>query len=402
MTTVISVCIFSPNHQLAEHCHAVLDELCPEQYEIQHCSPSVTADKSCICIWDAENVQQLPACMENPGAGTRLIVVSKRTLPLLKSELPHQDFVFLHSPVTRLGMRVFLESTVVRMQLNRDRNSPAVALDQDRILQKLLETNLKLQDDDRDRTNFFTRAIHDLRVPLMATEGYCGLLLDGQMGRITSEQARILEKMQRSLTRLGGLATAMMELGVGSSPRARLKLENASFDACVDQAVHEILPIAEQKRITVTVDIEPPEGVLLFDPGQMEQVIVNLLDNGCKFTPRKGAITIHGYSITRDESPNAVWANISSGYRLDVRDTGPGIAPEHIGRVFDEFTSYSGSSDRSGTGLGLAICRMIIDAHNGHIWAESEERGARFSLILPYVRAYVRAGNIQRVMQAAV
>jgi signal transduction histidine kinase len=243
-----------------------------------------------------------------------------------------------------------------------------------------------------------TRAVHDIRVPLMAVHGYCGLLLAGQLGPVSTEQARILERMKSSLTRLGGLAESMMELGVGGDLSTKVHLQNAKLEPCINQAVHEILYLAEQKQIALNLDLEPPTGILLFDPGKLEQVLVNLLDNGCKFTPRNGAIDIHGYSVDHrfaEEMP-------SGGYRIDIRDTGPGIPAERIRTVFDEFTSYGGSSDRSGAGLGLAICRMIVNSHNGRIWATSGQYGATFSLVLPYEVNYSDRQLKHELMKASI
>ena len=75
------------------------------------------------------------------------------------------------------------------------------------------------------------------------------------------------------------------------------------------------------------------------------------------------------------EAPNS--------YRMDIRGSGPLIPSENIERIFEEYTSYGGSQDRSGGGLGLAICRMIVNAHNGRVWAENTELGPRFSFVLP-------------------
>ncbi len=112
----------------------------------------------------------------------------------------------------------------------------------------------------------------------------------------------------------------------------------------------------------------------MFDLGQLEQVLVNLLDNACKFTPKRGSIHIRGYSVEHQFAGGP-----GSGYRIDVTDTGLGIPSERIDRVFDEYTSYEGSADRSGAGLGLAICRMVVNAHNGRIWASSGAGGSTFS-----------------------
>jgi signal transduction histidine kinase len=69
---------------------------------------------------------------------------------------------------------------------------------------------------------------------------------------------------------------------------------------------------------------------------------------------------------------------------VDIRDSGPGISPEHLTEIFQQYTSYAGSLDRSGGGLGLAICKLIVTSHGGRIWAESIEDGALFSFVLPF------------------
>jgi signal transduction histidine kinase len=77
-------------------------------------------------------------------------------------------------------------------------------------------------------------------------------------------------------------------------------------------------------------------------------------------------------------------------YRIDVRDSGVGILREQLNTIFEEFTSYSGGSDRSGGGLGLAICRMIMQQHDGKVWAENVEGGAMLSFVIPYRRSEAR------------
>lgn len=391
-------CLIGANRPVAEMCRASLDRLCAGLYELQECTPSDALENADVYIWDADSGTELPGAMARATRAMKLVVVSKPLVSSVQKSLPSDDFVFLHNPVTPLTMRVFLESAVARLGWNNsDETSSDPVFDRDRILQELLETNLKLQEHDEDRTNFLTRAVHDIRVPLTAVQGYCGLLLAGQLGNINPEQARVLRKMQRSLTRLDGLATAITDLSTRAGVRSHLNLATASIEACVDQAVHEILPLAEQKHIQVTVDLEPPSAPLLVDSGQIEQVVVNLLDNGCKFTPRHGSIEVRGYNAARDgqTSASAPW-----GYRIDISDNGPGIPVSRLDDIFREYTSCEGPIDRSGMGLGLAICRTIVDAHGGRIWADSEGRGAKFSVILPYVRTQAEEHGALRTMNA--
>ena len=116
--------------------------------------------------------------------------------------------------------------------------------------------------------------------------------------------------------------------------------------------------------------------------------MVNLLENACKFTPKGGAIEVRGYPTDSVETVvegqrQDISRAYPNSYRVDVTDTGSGILPEHLDNVFEEYTSYGGSHDRSGGGLGLAICKMVLSAHRGNIWAENTVSGARISFVLP-------------------
>jgi signal transduction histidine kinase len=190
------------------------------------------------------------------------------------------------------------------------------------------------------------------------------------------------------------MASAMFELSVGRQIKRRPDFRKTDIRECVEQAIHEVNPFTHEKRISISVDLDAASGALYVESGQIEQVIVNLLDNACKFTPRDGEIEIRGYpffwerrSLDRSAAPvserrhrNSQTAN---AYRIDIWDSGPHIPREHLDDIFEEYTSYGGGQDRSGGGLGLAICRMIVTLHDGRVWAENTESGPRFSFVIP-------------------
>jgi K+-sensing histidine kinase KdpD len=140
------------------------------------------------------------------------------------------------------------------------------------------------------------------------------------------------------------------------------------------------------------------------DTGQIEQVLINILDNACKFTPKDGLIEIRGYPFfweRRGGHPASQLMNdrrramqgIANSYRMDFRDSGLAIAQEHLDCIFEEYTSYSSGRDRSGGGLGLAICRSIIDQHEGRVWAENTSVGPMISFVLPLRRSIPHLDN---------
>jgi signal transduction histidine kinase len=371
---LILVCMIGSNQALADSCRANLDRLCPGGYHLQECESSNAPSGCDIYIWDFESNPSLPAVMLNTGKATKVVIVKKSLLASVRRKLSGAEFTHVLSPATPLSLRTVLESAIARPQLPRPEEIASSRV-------KLLQTNPRLRKHDEDRSNFLSRAIHDIRMPLMSVQGYCGLLLAGQVGCLEPEQAEILEKMQRSVTRLCGLVEATMDLGTGSQVNKKLRLERASIDACVQQAVYEIRPFVERKQIRLNIEVEAPNGVLLFDAGKLEQVLVNLLDNACKFTPKGGTIAIRGLTITDHELGHA-------GYCISVNDNGRGIDQDHIEQIFDEHTSFGDAMDRSGSGLGLAICRMIVEAHQGRIWAESGTQGSSLSFVLPLARSF--------------
>jgi signal transduction histidine kinase len=265
--------------------------------------------------------------------------------------------------------------------------------DREGLLESLLHASLRLQEFEEERTNFWARAAHDLRAPLTAASGYCELLTETQMGPLNANQQELLNRMQHSLRKLNRMASAMFQLTAGRQLERKYELKRADIEGSIQRSIDEIEFFASEKNLLITSEITSPDQPLYVEPTQIEQVLVNILDNACKFTPRSGSIKVRGYPFhwspptangghgvdTTDQSPNS--------YRVDVCDSGPGIAPEHLRHIFDEYVSYGNMTDRSGGGLGLAICKMILRAHGGEIWAEPAGHGTTISFILPFNHA---------------
>jgi len=318
----------------------------------------------------------------------------------------------LLKPVTQGCLSAFLEFAASSFQ-DRIATVHSLRSDRDEMLQCLIQTNLQLQQYEQDRTNFLTRAVHDFRAPLTATSGYCGLMLDGALGPLTDEQRDVLGRMRQSVKRLSRMASAMFELGVGRQLKRHLDLRPGDIRDRVEQALHEVTLVADSKNISISVELAPEEGKVYLEPGQIEQVLINLLDNACKFTPKSGAIEIRGYPFfweRRSGQPSSALVtdrrfrdnHSPNSYRIDIRDSGPQIPADHIDKIFEEYTSYVGSQDRSGGGLGLAICRMIIQAHEGRVWMENTEYGPRFSFVLPVYSAKPAEPGTENIMQLTV
>ena len=335
-------------------------------------------------------------------------LVPPAQLPSLLETTPAAEGHILLKPVTRAVLRTFLGSVVpVKEHLS---GTDRIRANRDDLLQRLLHANLRLQEYDQQRTNFIARAVHDFRAPLTALSGFCGLLASEQLGSLNDQQKEALNRMEHSAKRISRMACAMSDLSVGARVNRKADLREGDIHERIKQALHEIMPLAFEKQITIKADkIAAPGHPLYFESSQIEQVLLNLLDNACKFTHRGGSIELFGYpyfwerrflaggSAPRERRIDKVLA--PNSYRVDIKDTGPGIPAERLSDIFEEYTSYAGPQDRSGGGLGLAICRLIMSRHEGHIWADSYQNGAMFSFVLPYRRADLR-GNVQNAMSA--
>ena len=400
----MKVTLVSQDRELYEVCRATLRQFSIEGPVLE--APGSKHGKADLTIWDISQGIALPERKDDRNGSPDLFVVSKGSLGEVQKAVPAGGFGFLLKPVKQPVLAAFLAAAVTRWSGAGDKGTnPGKSLraDRDELLQILLEANLRLQQCDQDRTNFLARALHDFRTPLTALQGYCGMLIRQSAGPLDPGQIELLERMQHSIARLSKMSGAMFELTSRHSTERRLNLIRSNIDNCVQNAVDQIMPMAQDKGISVSVDLDPADTYIYMDPGAMEQVLVNLLENACKFTRRNGSIEISGRLTSwQREAPEGSFESedASPAYKLEVHDNGMGILPEHLDSVFEEYTSYAGARDRSGGGLGLAICRLLIAEHQGTIWAQSDRHGTKMSFVVP-VHQEIVIGQGSRVNQTA-
>src|SRR5665213_654046 len=410
VSSVISLSVVSDNPDLIRLCREILRDLGETSCQLRVDSNAVQIPNSEFCLWDYDPARPIAAPL-GPCSPHVLYLVDPGDIESLEVQMPTAEGNIILKPVTRAMLHTFLGSAGIGQGSGRRFNDPAAEIGnlravRDEILQSLLHANLRLQEYDQQRTNFIARAVHDFRAPLTALSGFCGLLAAEELGPLNEQQKEALQRMQHSTKRLSRMTSAMFDLSIGPRVSPELELREGDVRERIKQALHEILPLARDKQITLLAeDVVAPTAPLFFDASGIEQVLVNLLDNACKFTPRNGSIEIRGYPyfwerrflkgaaepldrrVSGSEFPNS--------YRVDVVDTGPGVPRERRDLIFEEYMSYSGPQDRSGGGLGLAICRLILSRHHGHIWVESGREGAVFAFVIPYRRSEPQ-GNIPR------
>ena len=172
-----------------------------------------------------------------------------------------------------------------------------------------------------------------------------------------------------------------MKLDVSKLASDPPRLQRADIRVCVFRALQHVLSSLGTKGIQLIIEVESPRTAPWFDPHQIEDLLVQLLDNACKFTPANGHITIRGHSMTTEQVRDAGLI-APRGYRVEISHAGPGMAPDRVARLFDEQPALDGQHRRR-SNPALARCRRIVHAHRGRIWADSGNRGLSFHFILP-------------------
>lgn len=362
---------------LNEHGGTSLLRVSPEQY----------LPEADLYVWDyhPDNLLRPEALKQN---AQYLVLAHPKDIPTLVC-LERVVCVLL-KPVNADTLRACVDLALKTWKLREQAClADTLRLDRDTLLQYVLEVNVKLQEYDHERSNFLARALHDLRTPLTALHGYCGLLVEEKLGELNLDQRELLERMRNSTTRLTRLATGTLDLLLQGRFDKPPSYKPNDIGLTITRALQDVEPFVQDKNIQVGVQIEPIGARFLFEAEKIQQVFVNLLENSCKFVPRNGSIGIRGYPLNWRSHSGGHTLELHShsgacdAYRVDINDSGPGVPPELVEKIFEQYASYAGSHDRSGGGLGLAICRQIVGAHRGRIWATPGE-GAQFSIVLPF------------------
>jgi signal transduction histidine kinase len=341
-----------------------------------------------LYVWNYSPGIDLESEVLKRPSGQHLILADPKDLDSL-AHLQNSACILL-KPVNPLTLRAFAELAWKAWELRQQAHETnTLRFDRDTLLQYVLEVNLKLEEYDQERSNFLARALHDFRSPLTALHGYCGLLAEGKLGIVSPEQQELLGHMRRSTKRLARLVGGTLELLLQGRFDCQPKRVAGDIEETLNAALHDVYPFLQDKSIDLAVDLQAPNGMLLFEAEQLQQVFVNLLENSCKFTPRNGTIQIRGYSVYRNSEPGIqdpcsdAQERVPDAYQVDISDSGPGVPPHLEKKIFEQYASYSGANDRSGGGLGLAICRAIVTSHLGNIWATPSQDGGRFSFVIP-------------------
>lgn len=223
---------------------------------------------------------------------------------------------------------------------------------------------------ERVREDFTAMMVHELRAPLTVVRGATDMLIKDPKLASKTDGKELLQTMHSSSEAMLTLVNDLLD--VAKIEAGRFQVDKTLNNICdtIQEAVAAFKTLADEKKIELVLDQKSDCPQFLFDKLRIGQVINNLLSNALKFTPAAGKITV---KISNEES----------AVRIDVADTGEGMAPDKVSQLFSKFKQL-GSSKDGGTGLGLVIAKGIVEAHGGRILVDSRPAlGSTFSIILP-------------------
>lgn len=240
--------------------------------------------------------------------------------------------------------------------------------------EQLASANEKLRELDKLKSQFLSVATHELRTPLSVILGYNSMLGEMLSDRLDEQEQQTLRESVSACKRLIRLVNSMLDITQIESGKMRMTFEAGDLRRTVSSVASLFQHEAQTKNVHITTEVPARLPRLMMDSERIEQVLVNLVGNALKFTQSGGSIKI----TVRASDGGAIVA---------VSDTGIGIAPEDLGKIFDEFAQVrrqAAKRQKEGSGLGLAIARRIVEAHYGTLDVHSElGRGSTFSFTLP-------------------
>ena len=241
---------------------------------------------------------------------------------------------------------------------------------------ELNEANAKLREVAEMKEEFLALTTHDLRSPLTVISGVINFFTSGRLGELSPEQRNMVRMMERNAQSLIELVNDLLDaskLGSGS-----LRLDPISIDlrVVIDELRETMEPLAKEKSIELEICLPAELPPVRADHAKLHRILLNLLSNAVKFTPRGGKVNV---SAEQD----------GELMRISVSDTGIGIAPEDVARLFDKYEQARNRATRGekGTGLGLYITKQLVELHGGQILVDSKPgEGSTFTFTLPIAR----------------
>jgi signal transduction histidine kinase len=222
------------------------------------------------------------------------------------------------------------------------------------------------------KSDFLAGMSHELRTPLNAIIGFSDVLLEPGVAELTDQQRSYVADIADAGRHLLALINDILDLAKLQAGRLELRVELVAVPALVEEVLAGVRAEASRRQVALAADVDADLPLVTADPGRLEQALSKLVSNAVHFTGAGGRVEI---AATHDDER----------LRLEVRDTGRGVAPEDRGRIFEAFQQAEPGGERGeGAGLGLAVAEALVQLHGGEISLESEpDRGSTFTVHLP-------------------
>ncbi|MCE7949066.1 MAG: GAF domain-containing protein [Chloroflexi bacterium CFX4] len=253
-------------------------------------------------------------------------------------------------------------------------NQIAVAVQNARLYQQQVQTAEQARKLDRLKNEFLASMSHELRTPLNSIIGYAEVMIDGVDGELPEEAIEDVQAIHESGKHLLSMINDILDLAKIEAERLELDREPTELAEAVEEVQRITAILVKDKPVRLSASLPANLPTLDADRVRLRQILNNLMSNAVKFT-NEGEVRVVAQHVPDDKV-----------VMISVEDTGIGIAPEHLGEVFEQFRQVDGSSSRraGGTGLGLTITKRLVEMHGGRIWVESElGKGSKFKFTIP-------------------
>jgi signal transduction histidine kinase/CheY-like chemotaxis protein len=250
---------------------------------------------------------------------------------------------------------------------------------------ELYQVNADLLRASQMKTQFLAAMSHELRTPLNSIIGFSELLRDGVAGELGEKPRRYAENILKAGQHLLNLINDVLDIAKIEAGRIDVRTETFDLPALVDEVTESVRGLAFRKHIALHVRMDASLGRFRADAKKVKQILYNLLSNAVKYTPEGGSVWVEAERVRAEATVEGM--KESECLRVQVKDTGIGIAEEDCNKVFREFERIDSaySREQEGTGLGLALCRKLAEMQGGTIGFESQVAlGSTFYLLLPF------------------
>jgi len=235
---------------------------------------------------------------------------------------------------------------------------------------ELEAANKKLQQLDKIKSDFVANVAHEFRTPLMIIKGNVDLVNKGGLGDVAPAQKEMLDGAINIVNRLSRLVNDLLDISKIESGKMELKKEPVEMNGIIEENLKIFDKIVKDKKHKLEKELAGDLPAISADKDKVTQVFVNLLSNAVKYSPESGTITVKTVNLEKE-------------IMVEVSDTGEGVSPDNLDKIFDKFTRVT-AEKKEGTGLGLPIAKDIVSLHNGRMWVKSElGKGSQFYFTLP-------------------